>query len=32
VAFIVAIAVGTAYLPSRRASNLSAATAMRHYE
>lgn len=30
--FIVAIAVCTAYVPSRRASRLSAATAMRHYE
>jgi ABC-type lipoprotein release transport system permease subunit len=29
---IVAIAVGTAYFPARRASNLSAANAMRHYE
>jgi ABC-type lipoprotein release transport system permease subunit len=31
-ALIVAIAVGTAYFPARRASNLSAANAMRHYE
>ncbi|MBN2036786.1 MAG: ABC transporter permease [Chitinispirillaceae bacterium] len=32
IAFIVAIAVVTAYFPSRRASRLSAANAMRHYE
>ena len=30
--FIVGIAVATAYFPSRRASKLSAANAMRHYE
>jgi ABC-type lipoprotein release transport system permease subunit len=29
---IVVIAIGTAYFPARRASNLSAANAMRHYE
>jgi ABC-type lipoprotein release transport system permease subunit len=29
---IVAIALGTAYFPSRRASKISAANAMRHYE
>jgi len=32
VALIVAIAVITAYFPSRRAANLSAAAALRHYE
>jgi ABC-type antimicrobial peptide transport system permease subunit len=32
IALILAIAVGTAWLPARRASNLSAANAMRHYE
>jgi ABC-type lipoprotein release transport system permease subunit len=32
VALIVGIAIGTAYFPARRASNLSAANAMRHYE
>jgi len=31
-ALIVVIAIGTAYFPARRASNLSAANAMRHYE
>jgi ABC-type lipoprotein release transport system permease subunit len=32
IAFIVFIAIATAWFPARRASNLSAATAMRHYE
>jgi putative ABC transport system permease protein len=32
IVFIVGIAAGTAYFPSRRASKLSAANAMRHYE
>jgi len=32
VLFIVALAVGTAFFPARRASKLSAAVAMRHYE
>jgi ABC-type antimicrobial peptide transport system permease subunit len=32
ITIIVCIAVGTAYFPSRRASKLSAANAMRHYE
>jgi ABC-type lipoprotein release transport system permease subunit len=31
-ALIVGIAIGTAWFPARRASNLSAANAMRHYE
>jgi putative ABC transport system permease protein len=30
--FIIIIAAATAFFPSRRASNLSAANAMRHYE
>jgi putative ABC transport system permease protein len=32
IVLIVGIAVGTAFLPARRASKLSAANAMRHYE
>jgi ABC-type lipoprotein release transport system permease subunit len=32
IVFIVGIAIATAWFPSRRASKLSAANAMRHYE